>query len=286
MSERWPDFLIIGAQKAGTSWLHARLRARASVWLPPDKDFDQFSFPGQQPVERFLDRFASAPPEVVVGDACASYFWTTGHGPDCPDFAVDPAADIDAALGPAARYIVLLRDPLERTLSAYLHHIAHGSLEARVPLLDAPRAHLGLVDISRYGTHLERWLKRVGPERLRILPCPGEAPPASVLRDALHFLGLGADEPADVAAAVFPGLDRFRDAEGVWVALGQPGVQAPVGPVVERAGRSWTRVVDGETLLAVEALLRPDIRQLAEQLAAIDQRSPVFRRWSTWPADH
>lgn len=285
MSRRGPDFLIIGAQKAGTSWLHARLSALRSLWLPPDKDADFFSFPGQQPVERLVGRFAAAPPGVVVGDACASYFWTTGHGPDCMEFSEDPAADIDAALGPSTRYVALLRDPVERTLSAYLHHIAQGSLDAAVPLLEAPRAHLGLVDISRYGTHLERWLQRVGPDRLRILPSPSEVSPASILRDAMAFLGVNETVPADVESSVFPGLERFRDRDGVWVALGQPGVQAPVGPVVERAGRRWTRVVDAPTLTEIEARLRPEIRHLAAQLDAIAQASPVFRHWSTWPAD-
>lgn len=285
MSERWPDFLIIGAQKAGTSWLHARMSVLPSLWLPPDKDFDYFSFPGQIPVQRFLQRFEPAPPDARVGDACASYFWTTGHGPDSADFSDDPAADIDTALGPEARYIVLLRDPVERSLSAYLHHIAHGSLDAGVSLLDAPRAHLGLVDISRYGTHLERWLRRVGPRRLRILPSPSEAPPRTILGDAMRFLGIDAPLPDDVESTVFPGLERFRDETGVWVALGQSGVRTPVGPVVERSGRRWTRLVDTGALAEIEARLRPDIHRLAIQLEAIEQVSPVFRRWSTWPAD-
>lgn len=282
MSGRWPDFLIIGAQKAGTSWLHARLRAMPSLWLPEDKDFEYFSYPGDHPPERYLQRFDGAPPERRIGDACASYFWTTGHGPDNPGFAADPAADIDAALGPRARYIVLLRDPAERTLSAYLHHIAHGSLDASVPLLDAPRA-LGLIDISRYGTHLERWLDTVGERRLRVLPAPGEAPAREVLADAMDFLEASGELPADVEATVFPGLERFRDEDGLWVAVDQRGVGRAVGPVVEASGRRWTRLVDAAALTAVEQALRPEVERLAQRLAAIGQESPAYARWSTWP---
>jgi hypothetical protein len=37
-----PDFLVIGAQKAGTTWLHAAMRAHEGVWLPPEKELHFF----------------------------------------------------------------------------------------------------------------------------------------------------------------------------------------------------------------------------------------------------
>ncbi len=29
-----PDFLVIGAQKAGTTWLHHNLRLHPQIWMP------------------------------------------------------------------------------------------------------------------------------------------------------------------------------------------------------------------------------------------------------------
>lgn len=40
---RWPDFLIIGAQKAGTTWLHRNLDYHPLVWFPPIKEVNFFS---------------------------------------------------------------------------------------------------------------------------------------------------------------------------------------------------------------------------------------------------
>ena len=37
-----PDFLVIGAQKAGTSWLHHHLRLHPGVFLPEAKDQGYF----------------------------------------------------------------------------------------------------------------------------------------------------------------------------------------------------------------------------------------------------
>lgn len=39
---RFPDFLGIGAQKAGTTWLHRNLVGHPDVWLPPVKELHYF----------------------------------------------------------------------------------------------------------------------------------------------------------------------------------------------------------------------------------------------------
>jgi hypothetical protein len=39
---RGPDFLIIGAQRAGTTWLHRVLRQHPALWLPPVKELHYF----------------------------------------------------------------------------------------------------------------------------------------------------------------------------------------------------------------------------------------------------
>lgn len=38
----YPDFLVIGAQKAGTSWLYRNLKYHKQVWLPPVKELHYF----------------------------------------------------------------------------------------------------------------------------------------------------------------------------------------------------------------------------------------------------
>ncbi len=38
----FPNFLGIGAQKAGTSWLHECLKKHSEIWLPPEKELHYF----------------------------------------------------------------------------------------------------------------------------------------------------------------------------------------------------------------------------------------------------
>jgi hypothetical protein len=42
MSEKGPDFLVIGAQRAGTTWLHRVLSQHPELWLPPVKELHYF----------------------------------------------------------------------------------------------------------------------------------------------------------------------------------------------------------------------------------------------------
>ena len=40
-----PDFLIVGAQRAGTTWLHRVLRQHPALWLAPVKELHYFDKP-------------------------------------------------------------------------------------------------------------------------------------------------------------------------------------------------------------------------------------------------
>jgi hypothetical protein len=40
--KKFPDFLIIGAQKAGTTWLHRNLQAHPRIWMPKEKELHYF----------------------------------------------------------------------------------------------------------------------------------------------------------------------------------------------------------------------------------------------------
>jgi len=72
-----PKFLCIGAQKAGTSWLHMQLKHHPDIWLPPFKEvhfFDHIYIPENQAwtpnsikrgVHRALQRIVQNPPEKL-----------------------------------------------------------------------------------------------------------------------------------------------------------------------------------------------------------------------------
>ena len=50
----YPNFLIIGAQKAGTTWLDRNLREHPKIWLPPEKEIHFFDLPRPLPFAALL----------------------------------------------------------------------------------------------------------------------------------------------------------------------------------------------------------------------------------------
>ena len=114
-----PDFLIIGAEKAGTTWLHDVLRAHPDLFLPDTKEL------------HFFNRFDSNGREIDTY-ARRGLDWYQRHfeaaergkpaGEATPLYLCDPAAPrrIRRTL-PEARFIVLLRDPVSRTWVALPH---------------------------------------------------------------------------------------------------------------------------------------------------------------------
>lgn len=111
---RLPDFLCVGAQRAGTTHLHDLLRLHPDVHMPAVKEVQYFSLHAHQPLRWYASWFAGAAPRQRVGDVTPYYLF---H-PRVP-------AAIAAAL-PDARLIVLLRDPMSRALSGYFHARRHG----------------------------------------------------------------------------------------------------------------------------------------------------------------
>lgn len=278
------DFLIVGAQKCGTSWLHARLRELRGVFLPADKDFEYLSYPDhlEDPEWRtaFGERFAEAPTEALLGDACASYLWTTEPRPPGINPAM-PAAARDR-FGPALKAVVMVRDPVERAVSAYLHHLTHNSLDWNCPLLDAPDE-LGLLELGRYGAQVAAWAECLGADKFRVLPAPTEARPAEIMTLACEFLGLQSPDAVN-AETVFPGLQRRRDADGgVWIHADDSRMETtPLTRAVavrRRDGQRWVRIIRAEELEAARARLRDDTRAFARWLDSHRQRHSAMNTW-------
>ncbi len=257
-----PDFLIIGAQKSGTSWLHRQLRQHPDIFMPPDKDAP-FFFNDHNETRGFLERFKNAPINSLKGDACASYFWTRNTGPYPKQFNRDISFSIRQHLGSEMNFIVMLRHPVQRSISAYLHHIVHGSLNSGCSIIDAPKE-LGLISMSRYSLHLRHWQEDYPANQLLILPAPDALNTASILSETNRFLSLRTHSHfQNNEEKVFEGLQRDFLDDGVWVALNDPTLihdtKARNLPWTELKGKKFIRLIDRSELEVVQNELHEDI---------------------------
>ena len=165
-----PTFLIIGAQKSATRWLRMHLGMHPEIFAP-DSEPSFFSCDrcGSDPFERGLDwyrtNFEDWDGEPIVGEATPAYMmWR--------EDPAETAARIDESL-PGVRLMALLRNPVDRTYSAFIHHMRRGRIPADSDLLDRVRSvppeddELSLITGGWYAASLRPYIARFG-ERLRV----------------------------------------------------------------------------------------------------------------------
>ena len=214
----WPDFFIAGAPKAGTSALHRALVGLPGIALSRPKEPKYFLCDDVAP-----PRSAHRGP----GDAHSRQEWvwrredylaTWAHagpgdlrGESTPFYLADRDAHLRIAkVNPDARFVVLLRDPVDRAYSNWMHLWSDG-LEPEADFLRAvdlevPRRAAGWApfwgyrELGRYGEQLEHLLGVFGREQVltvryrRLVEHPHDT-----VNDVLAFLGApGVAEPRDV----------------------------------------------------------------------------------------
>lgn len=207
-----PDFVIIGAQRCGTTSLFRYLAAHPVV-VPPlfQKGIHFFDmnygrglrwYRGQFPIRSIADRRVAA----------------TGHravsGEASPYYLFHPIAPARIARDlPAVRLIVLLRDPVERAISAHRQETARGfetepferaleleetrlageveRIEADPDYVSFSHQHHAYLARGRYAEQLRPLFDLVGQERLLVVESASLfATPQAVWERVLEFLGL------------------------------------------------------------------------------------------------
>lgn len=195
-----PNALIIGVQKASTSWLSARLAQHPDAFVVPGEVhyFDHPKHYAKGP-DWYSAHFAGAGQSAILLEKTGAYFWTTCT--DVPDEPQDKPERI-AALLPDARLIVLLRDPVARAYSAWNHVVRAGRVRERGSAPDFfaseiaqdVRAH-GILTRGLYHAQLARYLDVFPREQILVLVQERDvvANPAAGLEKVCRFLCLDPD---------------------------------------------------------------------------------------------
>lgn len=204
--KKCPDFLIIGAQKSGTTTLFTTMARHNGLCEPFRKEIGYF--------DRKFDRhssnwyFANFPGRMsgLTGEATPDYL-----------FSHQAPKRVKEIL-PKVRLIAILRDPVSRALSHYYHEVRLGretlefdealeresarlspgydaSDDSASQMSDLQRRHyFSYIGRGMYGAQIERWLRHFPVDQMHI--CRFEELKADVTKvanDALAFIGLSAN---------------------------------------------------------------------------------------------
>lgn len=196
-----PNFLIIGAQKSATRWLRRHLDEHPEVFTAKGEPafFNTGRF--ERGLEDYRRDFEGWSGEPVVGESTPGYMM----------WREDPSrtvARIDESL-PSVRLMALLRNPVDRTYSAFIHHMRNGRIPPNADLLEQVRSvaseedSFGLISGGWYAASLAPYFERFG-DRLKVfLHDEVTEKPGRVYAEALEHVG---------ASPTFmpPGLRRVR----------------------------------------------------------------------------
>ncbi len=182
-----PDFVGVGVQRAGTTWWYAAVEAHPRVRRVPLAPKERHFFDAYR-ARRFGDddvrayhRLFPRPAGTLTGEWTPSYLYHEWVPP------------LLAQAAPAARVLVLLRDPVDRYVSAVT---ANERNRRRSQRRSTEALERGL-----YHAQLSRLLRHVDRERLLVLQYERcRASPREELRRTYEFLGLDARYVPEVLA--------------------------------------------------------------------------------------
>jgi hypothetical protein len=203
LTARWrglPDFLVIGAQKAGTTALYTYLRWHPSILGPFWKEVSFFDRHWAKGDAWYRGQLPLRGEGRIVGEASPSYIF----------HPLAPARVF--SLVPDVRIVALLREPGDRAYSQYQHEVALGRerlsfedalaaederLEGEIERLCAdPRAFSRewwdhtYASRSLYADQLERWLEFFPREQVFVVTTEEfGACPEETYASVLAFLG-------------------------------------------------------------------------------------------------
>ncbi len=241
-----PNLIVIGAQKCGTSGLHYYLSLHPEVSMSRQKELNFFIAERNWP--RGLDWYRRQfdPTARVRGEASPNYTAWPQH---------DGVPERIAATVPAARLIYLVRDPLERIASHWVHNYAKrrekGSLAetlAHPQTSYLSRSHFD-AQLERFRAHFpDRQILVIENDQLR-------SDRAATLRRIFEFIGVDPDFEHPQFAAVRHATARKRRS-------------TRLGIRVQKLGRSrYGRRIPRRVWLAADLALplakpipKPDVR--------------------------
>ncbi len=152
-----PDFIVLGAMKSATTTLHEQLARQPGLFMSRPKEPNYFSDDAihARGWRWYSSLFHAARPGDLRGESSTHYTKL----PSYPQTVDRMVRDL-----PRIKLIYLMRHPIDRLISQYIHEITSGRI--RVALSEAIYRHPELIDYSRYTMQLRPFCEAYGIESI------------------------------------------------------------------------------------------------------------------------
>ena len=285
---RFPDFYILGAPKAGTSSLAQYLDDHPGIFVSKPKEpryfADDFADRPITDEKSYLDLFSPAPEGAILGEATTDYLVS------------DVAVDRILAVRPDARFVVMLRNPIQMVPAMHAQERKNGyetiadpatawaSIAERkqgrgIPALCNERKRLFYDDRCRLGEQMQRLMAKVPADRLKVIFMEDFAAETErVYRETQSFIGIDGYEPRDFPVVNQRHHIKHPAAIQLWklgkTAKDKLGLKTSFGLLskVQALGMSSEPVAEGGDKRAFQRELRDYFQEDIERLAGLTGR--------------
>ena len=161
-----PNFFIVGAMKAGTTWLSFNLDNHPQVFIPK-KELHYFSNSKnlKKGLRWYESQFSKSDNTIAIGEKTAGYL------------LLEQVPGLIHDLVPNAKIIIVLRDPVTRAISQINHHIRYGLVPPDLNSTELIKSkkfkkidqNFSILERGRYLGQIKRYHQIFGTENVFIL---------------------------------------------------------------------------------------------------------------------
>ena len=259
-----PNFVIIGAAKAGTTSLYHYVSSHPEAFMPPRKELSFFceEFNWKLGIDWYQSHFLGGDSAVALGEASPRYtvFPLYRGVPERMSHVI-----------PDARLIYLIRDPVDRMQSQYLDNVIHG-LERR-PVEEAFSVNPFYLTSSRYALQIEQYLPYFDRSQILIIRSDDmRRDRTRTLSRVFDFLQIDPDWRTPVFDQEFLKMSERRAPRRIFRKLWYSSLTRRLGPVFPRSIKDRLRAATSSEVDSELASLTPTFRRHLEDELRDDVR--------------
>jgi hypothetical protein len=151
--------VIVGAQKAGTTWMHNTLEYQDNFFCPKDRQevhfFDRYYDMGY---EKYEEKYKKCQKDKITFDVTPAYL--------CHPLVPKRISAYDRISSRKVKIIISLRNPVKRAISAYKMKVNKGGYKEK--LSEAIRVDTSLVGKSKYLNAIKKYINYFDGENIKI----------------------------------------------------------------------------------------------------------------------
>ncbi len=180
-NNKLPNFLYLGPAKSGSTWIFKALDAHPEVFVPPSKELRFFSLHYDKGLTWYQRFFSDADQNAkAIGELTPGYL-----------FSRQVATRISTDL-PGVKLFVCLRNPIERSLSAYQFKKRNGVAEE--DFFSTMKKFPEILERSKYAESIKMYSDLFGPDNFKVFFHDDLKKDAQAFsRDIYQFIGVDSD---------------------------------------------------------------------------------------------